>query len=117
MFPVITLSPCLLPRVFSGIEQPQSFRNTLLEAEAQIVSFDVFPDHYRYNRKELDQIKNNFLEKGADFLITTEKDGMRLSEFKDILDTVYLLRMEMEILPDKSLLEDFILQKLATVRQ
>jgi tetraacyldisaccharide 4'-kinase len=101
---------------FAGIAQPQSFRNSLLAAEAQIVSFDIFPDHHRYNRKELDQIKNNFLKNNADFLITTEKDGMRLSEFKDILETVYFLRIEMEILPDKILLEDFILQKLSTVR-
>ena len=102
---------------FAGIAQPQSFLNTLLEVEAQIVSFDIFPDHHRYNRKELAQIKNNFLENGADFLITTEKDGMRLQEYEDLLSTIYLLRMEMEILPDKRLLEDFVLQKLAAARQ
>jgi tetraacyldisaccharide 4'-kinase len=102
---------------FAGIAQPQSFREMLLEAEAKIVSFDIFSDHHNYTGSELEKIKNNFLASNADFLITTEKDGMRLAEFKDILEIIYFLRIELEILPDKRLLKDFILQKLASARQ
>jgi tetraacyldisaccharide 4'-kinase len=102
---------------FAGIADPRHFLNTLSDTEAEIVSYDIFSDHHYYSRRELEQIRNNFLKSKADFLITTEKDGMRLLEFKDILETIYFLRVEMEILPDKKLLQNFILQKIADAKQ
>jgi tetraacyldisaccharide 4'-kinase len=101
---------------FAGIAKPDSFKKSILAAEAQIISFDIFPDHHRYNKNELNRIHNNFLNSDADLLITTEKDGMRLWEFTEFLPLIYLMRMALEIVPDKKPLENFILEKLGKTR-
>jgi len=97
---------------FAGIAKPDSFKNAILAAGAQIMSFDIFPDHHRYNSKELENIRNNFLKSNADLLITTEKDGMRLQEFAYFLKDIYLLRIKLEIVPDEDSLKNFILERL-----
>ncbi|MEQ8181876.1 MAG: hypothetical protein ABRQ29_09195, partial [Smithellaceae bacterium] len=60
--------------------------------------------------------RHNFLKAGADFLLTTEKDGMRLQEFTEFLSDVYLLCIKMEIIPDSGSLKKFILEKLGEKR-
>jgi tetraacyldisaccharide 4'-kinase len=97
---------------FAGIAKPNSFKKALIEIGAQIISFDIFPDHHRYSLQELKNIRNNFLKNNADLLITTEKDGMRLQEFTEFLNEIYLLRIELEIIPDENSLKNFILSKL-----
>jgi len=97
---------------FAGIARPDSFKKLILAAGAQIISFDIFPDHHRYSQKELDNIRNNFLKNKADLLITTEKDGMRLQEFTEFLNGIYLLRIELEIISAGDSLKNFILEKL-----
>lgn len=97
---------------FAGIGKPSSFKKSILDIGAQVVSFDIFPDHHRYNRQELEKISNNFSQSGADLILTTEKDAMRLQEFADFIPTVYLMRISIEIVPDRDLLEKYILEKL-----
>lgn len=98
--------------IFAGIAKPDSFAKTITAAGARIISFDVFPDHYCYTFVELKKIHHNFLESHADFLITTEKDGTRLQEFTEFLKDIYLLRIELVIIPDEDSLKKFILEKL-----
>lgn len=97
---------------FAGIARPESLKKAIEAAGAQIVSFQGLSDHHNYNSEELDNIYNNFLKTKADFLITTEKDGMRLQEFPKYLKKIYMLRIELEIISNKKLFENFILQKL-----
>ncbi|HOW57452.1 MAG TPA: tetraacyldisaccharide 4'-kinase [Smithellaceae bacterium] len=93
---------------FCGIAQPQSFKKMIGAAGAQIASLDIFPDHHRYEINELEGIINKFTESGADFILTTEKDGARLTDFPEFLKPIYLLRIAMEIIPDSRLWDDFI---------
>jgi tetraacyldisaccharide 4'-kinase len=97
---------------FAGIGKPSSFKKSILDSGAQVVSFDIFPDHHCYNRRELEKISNNFSQSGADLILTTEKDAMRLQEFTDFIPTIYLLRIAMEIVPDEAALENHLLEKL-----
>jgi tetraacyldisaccharide 4'-kinase len=97
---------------FAGIARPDSFKKIILAAGAQIISFDIFPDHHRYSQKELADICNNFLKNNADLLMTTEKDGMRLQEYTEFLRGIYLLRIELEIISAGDSLKNFILAKL-----
>jgi tetraacyldisaccharide 4'-kinase len=102
---------------FCGIAKPDSFENTLLAAGAQVLSFDIFPDHHRYNKNELEIIKTRFIDCRADFLISTQKDGTRLQEFPEFLTMVYMLRIELEIIPSGESFKKFILNRLATVQK
>ena len=98
---------------FCGIAKPDSFKKTLLDAGAQILSFDIFPDHHRFNKNELGKIKAKFIDYRADLIITTQKDGMRVQEFPEFSNMIYLLRIEMEFIPSSESFENFILDRLA----
>jgi len=98
---------------FCGIAKPDSFHKSLLAARAQILSWDTFPDHHNYSSAELETIKNKFYNDGADIIITTQKDGMRLQNFHEFLSMIYLLRIEMEVTPSRELFDKFILDRLA----
>ena len=102
---------------FCGIAKPDSFKKTLLDTGAQVLSFDIFPDHHRYNKNELEKIKTRFIDGRADFLISTQKDGMRLQEFPEYLTMIYMLRIELEIIPSVESFKKFILDRLAAARK
>ena len=97
---------------FCGIAKPDSFKKSLLAAEADILSLDAFPDHHNYNRTELEIIKKKFYNNRADLIITTQKDGMRLQNFADFLSIIYMMRIEMEITPSRESFDNFILDRL-----
>ncbi len=97
---------------FCGIAKPASFKKILLEAEAEVLSFIDFPDHYVYNRDDLEALRRHFSAQNADCRLTTEKDAMRLEAFPDFLKTLFVARVEMEILPTTPSFEDFIINRL-----
>lgn len=102
---------------FCGIANPDSFKKTLSDAQAQVLSFDIFSDHHRYNKNELEKIKTRFIDCHADFLISTQKDGTRLQEFPEFLNIIYMLRIELEIIPSRESFKKFILDRLAVARK
>jgi tetraacyldisaccharide 4'-kinase len=102
---------------FCGIANPDSFKKTLLDTGAQVLSFDIFPDHHRYNKNELEKIKSRFIDCRADFLISTQKDGTRLQEFPEYLTMIYMLRIELEIIPSGESFKKFILGRLAAAQK
>jgi len=97
---------------FCGIAQPASFKKLLIEAGSELMTFMEYPDHFAYDRYDLEALKNHFLEFHADYWITTEKDAMRLEAHPDFLKTLCILRVEMEIKPSDPSFEDFILKRL-----
>ena len=65
---------------------------------ASILSRERFSDHYRYRPQEILDIVNNADELGADYILTTEKDAVRLPHLENPKVPVYYMRMEIEIL-------------------
>ena len=102
---------------FCGIAKPDSFKKTLLNAGAQILSFDIFPDHHRFNKIELEIIKARFIKCRADLIITTQKDGIRVQEFPEFSNMIYLLRLEMEFIPSSESFQKFILDRLTIAQK
>ncbi len=97
---------------FAGIAGPESFKKTIEAAGAIIISLESFPDHHCYNAQDLEIISKDFIKTKADFLMTTEKDGMRLQEFPAFLKVIYMLRIELKIIPDETSFEKFILERM-----
>lgn len=62
---------------FAGIANPGLFFDALRKRGMLLLSSLTFPDHEPYSAQQLSQIKQ--LVKGADALITTEKDAVKLS--------------------------------------
>ena len=63
---------------FCGIGNPGSFKNTLLCAGVDVTGFRCFRDHHRYTRGDIGTIIKNAARSGAGWIVTTEKDIMRL---------------------------------------
>ena len=80
--------------VFSGIGNPESFRQTLINNNIKITKEIIFPDHYNYTHKDIDQIKYQAKKLNLKIL-TTEKDYIKIKSI-DNHDIRYL-KVELDI--------------------
>jgi len=75
---------------FCGIGNPESFRKTLLSAGMTLIGFKAYRDHYRYRREHIERIRRDAEKSGAHWIVTTEKDIMRLRGFSLPENTVVI---------------------------
>jgi tetraacyldisaccharide 4'-kinase len=64
---------------FSGIARNADFQNTVLDHGLNAKGFLEFSDHHRYTTADLNYIQSKSEDADARYLITTEKDLVRLS--------------------------------------
>ncbi len=64
---------------FSGIADNGGFQKTIRQLGGILAGSAEFPDHYAYSAQDLTRIDQNARQAGAEFLVTTEKDRVRLS--------------------------------------
>lgn len=88
---------------FSGLADPESFHRTLNDCGANIISKLSFPDHHWFSSSDLSEIKKR--SEGADFIVTTEKDLVRLDAKEFSGHRVFALAIEAKITNAKSLLK------------
>lgn len=81
--------------LLSSIANPFYFERIIERLGAEIIQHLKYPDHYNYSLADFVKIENNFKNSKAEFLITTEKDAVRLHT-KEL--PVYSLKIEFEIL-------------------
>ena len=70
---------------FCGIGSPESFRKTVLSAGCYLKGIKKYSDHYSYKEDDMEDIIKEARAGNADWIVTTEKDmvrlrGMRLPE-------------------------------------
>ena len=97
---------------FAGIGLPENFKETIESLGGTLVSFLIFPDHYLYTSEDIAEIRRGTSASGAEFIMTTEKDGIRLNDFPDILKDVLILRVEMDMCPSQEEFAALIVDKL-----
>ena len=90
---------------FAGIARPESFRQTLEDLGAVVAGFQALPDHHRFCAEDLRQIERACSETGAEILLTTEKDGVKLSGPVPFSRRLLCLAIETEILEGTDNLE------------
>ena len=83
---------------FSGIATPESFEKFLRDFGALLVARERFLDHYRYTDEDLDELFALARREGAECLVTTEKDAVRMPEGRTWPLPVYYLRLEIDII-------------------
>jgi tetraacyldisaccharide 4'-kinase len=83
---------------FSGIATPESFEKFLRELGAMIMGRERFLDHYRYEDEDLAVLLAQARLAGAECLLTTEKDAVRLPAAAAASLPLYYLRLEIEII-------------------
>jgi tetraacyldisaccharide 4'-kinase len=86
---------------FCGIARPGRFEETLRQAGLTIVSFLAFPDHHPYRAGSLEKISRTFHRQGADALITTAKDAVKIAGRAGEIGpaSVYVLEIGLDIEP------------------
>lgn len=100
-------------RVFAlcAIANPDSFEQTLQEAGAEIVGTARFPDHHEYSEDDVVEVSANASEHRADWIVTTEKDAVKLSRFRFRLP-IYTLHIEIILEGDKGF-QEFVASRIA----
>jgi tetraacyldisaccharide 4'-kinase len=83
--------------VFCGIAGPEAFLKHLNECGITVREQFIFPDHHRFTDAEIAEIVASFHAAKADFILTTEKDAVRLGEFESRLVTLPVSALVMEL--------------------
>ena len=83
--------------VFSGIAYPESFEETIHAIGGTIVYNKRFLDHHRFSKEEVERVYEKAFQSGAEIILTTEKDAVRLPSTKTKIP-FYYLRLEINIL-------------------
>ena len=88
--------------VLSGIARPESFEDTLRQLGANLEITTRFADHHRFRGQELVDFVARCARRDTDFIVTTEKDGVRFPARIGGADKpevpIYFLRVEIEII-------------------
>ncbi|MDP2798836.1 MAG: tetraacyldisaccharide 4'-kinase [Deltaproteobacteria bacterium] len=79
---------------FCGIAHPDSFRSMLIRLGIDLVDFIAYRDHYDYHRGDLEEIEERAARKGAEFIITTEKDAVKIGKPIELKIPVGVLKTE-----------------------
>ncbi|MGQ9589792.1 MAG: tetraacyldisaccharide 4'-kinase [Planctomycetota bacterium] len=64
---------------FSGIGNPEAFARLLLRLGAKVARLAPFRDHHRYSEADLREIASRAREAGAEAVVCTQKDAVKLS--------------------------------------
>ena len=87
--------------IFSGIGNPETFKETLLRNRFNIVKEIIFPDHHNYTQANIDAIKLQAENLDAK-IITTEKDYVKINS--DNNDDIQSLKVEFKIKNEEELI-------------
>ncbi len=82
---------------FCGIANPAALDLQLRSLGGDYVGHEWFADHYAYTAADLDQIQHRAKTAGADQIITTEKDWVKLSALKAPENGIPIGVLEMNI--------------------
>ena len=80
--------------VFSGIGNPESFKEILMKNKFNIIKEIIFPDHYNYTQNDIDEIKTQAKKLNAT-IITTEKDYTKINSSN--YDDIKFLQIDLKI--------------------
>ena len=86
--------------IVSGIAQPDSFKKMLENHKGNIINHLEFADHHDYSNNDVQKILNKNAEIKPDYIITTEKDAVKLRRFSELMNSVWIL--EIEVHPEES---------------
>ena len=84
--------------VFCGIASPRGFENIINRMSGELRYKKRFLDHHRYETEELDHMFQQAKNSGADVMVTTEKDAVRIPSAYNPVIPLYYIRMEIEII-------------------
>ena len=100
----------------SAIASPESFEQGLRKLGVSLELTQSFADHHRYSRREIDRFLKRCARRGLSYVLTTEKDAVRMPRLLNQELPIRYLRIEIEILKGKEHWEKMLEQLLHTPR-
>ena len=83
--------------LFSGIAYPPSFEKTVNGLGAKVVHHLIFSDHYQYQQKDITKIIKKAANFGADIILTTEKDFIRIINLIQNINNLFYVTIDIWI--------------------
>jgi tetraacyldisaccharide 4'-kinase len=102
--------------VMCGIGNPQAFLEDVIQAGMNIAGERFFADHHAFTQKELDRVSCAAQSAGADMIVTTEKDAVRLEGLECRQMPIYVARLSIES-QDEVRLKSMLLRTLVKPRE
>ena len=100
---------------FAGIAGPDRFADTLRASGWDVAELVAFPDHHRYERKDLDRVATAVSSTGAVGALTTEKDAMRLLRLRPLPVPIASIPLEVNVAPPAEF-RDWLVARVREVR-
>jgi tetraacyldisaccharide 4'-kinase len=97
VFPLTSLQGKKVASI-SAIANPPSFEGFLCELGAELVLKRRYADHHRYRQQEMINFVNDAKAAGAELIVTTEKDAVRMPRLDRCDIDILFLRVEIDIL-------------------
>lgn len=82
--------------VFAGIGNPEAFKLTLKSLRVEIAGTMMFRDHHPYSSGDITELIRKSISCGAKYLLTTEKDLIKISTISGS-DDIYALGLDLVI--------------------
>jgi tetraacyldisaccharide 4'-kinase len=92
----------------SGIAQPESFEQSLVKLEAELVYSKRFADHHRFTQQEILNAINRSKKRQAEAIVTTQKDAVRFPKLDRRDLPIYFMRVEVKILSGANDFQDCV---------
>ena len=80
---------------FAGLGSPRGFADTLIAAGVDVAGLVEYPDHYWFDQRDLTELGQHAIAVGAEGLITTEKDWVRLRSLTPSPGLLCVLRVRL----------------------
>jgi tetraacyldisaccharide 4'-kinase len=92
----------------SGIAVPQSFENGLRKVGAKVEATERFPDHHRFDGREIKAFIERCIRRDLEYVVTTEKDIVRFPKMPKQDIPIIFMRVEIEILRGQEVFDNMI---------
>ena len=83
---------------FAGLASPEGFPRTLQALSVDVAHFETFVDHHWYSAEDLAALDARAAALGAEGLVTTEKDWVRLRDVPRPRRPIHVLSVRLELL-------------------
>ena len=85
--------------LLSGVGDNEGFKKTVEKAGCNILGHKKFIDHYNYKAKDIKTVHREAIKVDAKYLITTEKDIIKMKDFEFELP-LYAIKMKLAFHPE-----------------
>jgi tetraacyldisaccharide 4'-kinase len=94
--------------IFCGIGQPDRFIHTVKKCGVNVIGQELFKDHAPFYSEQIIQLANKYKSQGADMLICTEKDKVKIPEIPGLSLPIVWLKMQLKVVENEEDWKKFV---------